>query len=456
MKERVFYVDAEGTTVPTCKRLAKDLDGLVDQVVSACPVPSRATGSQFLATRTGSKRKMYEQARENLLLKPRTLSTLSRLSFFTKWESTVHSKKQVPRIVSPRSFEFNYLLGKYIRPVEHDIFNALSSLFGSDVVVAKGLTQQQKGNLIARKLVGRVAVGLDASRFDQTIRETLLGVEHSLYNKLYQGDRLLSSLLKCQLKNAGSARCLDGVLTADIGAMRCSGDQNTSLGNCVVSCLLAKLYFVEHAIDGDVLNDGDDLIMFVPEQSLPLLSDLEDWYLQWGLRMKIEEPAREPEQVEFCQSRPVWTPSGYVLVRNPKKAFNTDYSGATKVTALGDYLVHLRNVGVCGLSMAAGIPLYQEFYSAGVRFGRTGKFDKSELGGVYYQARLQWQAGHLSRTVAIDTMTRVSFEKAFGIPAHTQLDIEEWFKAATFSGCLIDSANLQVDNFNPLAINCLQ
>lgn len=456
MKERVFFLDECGTTVPACKRLAKDLCGLVDSVVSACPVPSRATGSQFLATRTGSKRKMYERAREDLVRKPRSLGNLARLSFFTKWESTVHTKKQVPRIVSPRSFEFNYLLGKFIRPVEHDIFTALGSLFGGGVVVAKGLTQQEKGELIAQKLVGRVAVGLDASRFDQTIRDTLLKVEHSLYTKLYNGDRLLTSLLKCQLTNVGTARCVNGKLTANIGAMRCSGDQNTSLGNCIISCLLARLYFDEHGIDGDVLNDGDDLIMFVPEQSLPLLTDLEEWYSQWGLRMKIEEPAREPEGVEFCQSRPVWTPGGYVLIRNPRKAFNTDYCGAAKVSHLENYLVHLRNVGICGLSMAAGIPLYQEFYGAGIKFGKTGKFDKSELGGVYYQAKLQWRAGHLSRALPIDTMTRVSFEKAFGIPAHTQLDIEGWFKAAIFSGCPIDSANLQVNIFNSLAINCLQ
>jgi hypothetical protein len=357
--------------------------------------------------------------------------------------------------VSPRSFEFNYLLGKYMRPIEHAVFEALGSLFGG-TVVAKGLTQQEKGELIHRKLQNRVCVGLDASRFDQTIRHTLLAAEHSLYNKLYQHDRLLRSLLKCQLSNKGTAWCRDGSLCADIGPMRCSGDQNTSLGNCIISCLLAKLYLDEHQIDGDILNDGDDLLMFIPEQSLPLLTDLGAWYARWGLRMKIEEPAREPEQVEFCQSRPVWTPNGYVLVRNVKKAFNTDYSGASKLVREHDYLVHLRNVGICGLSMAAGIPLYQAFYCAGIRHGKTGKFDKSELGGLFYQAKLQWKSGHLSRAVSIDSKTRISFEKAFGVTADAQLDIEAWFEAAKFSGCPVDSELLQVDIFNPLAINCLQ
>jgi hypothetical protein len=76
------------------------------------------------------------------------------------------------------------------------------------------------------------------------------------------------------------------------------------------------LYFLEHGIEGDVVNDGDDLVMFVPESSLSTLADLESWYSNWGLRMKVEPPAYFPEQVEFCQSRPVWTPSGWVNFEN--------------------------------------------------------------------------------------------------------------------------------------------
>jgi hypothetical protein len=381
---------------------------------------------------------MYERARSDLLDNPRSLRDLAQLAFFTKWESTVHAEKvQVPRIVSPRDFGFNYLLGRYMRPIEHKVFVGLSSLFGSSCVVAKGLTLEEKGQLIADKMEGRVAVGLDASRFDQTIGRTLLTAEHSLYNSLFPGDNLLPSLLRCQLENRGRSICRDGMVHADIGAMRCSGDQNTSLGNCVISCLLAKLYLDENGIAGaDILNDGDDLILFVPAISLPKLSNLSQWYSAWGLRMKIEQPAFSPEEVEFCQARPVWTERGYVLVRNPSKALNTDYAGGDKVARWVDYLVHLRSVGLCGLALAAGIPIYQSFYNFGIRNGKTGKHAE-QLGGIGYQAKLQWRAGRLSRSVPIDTASRESFSRAFGISAADQLAIEEWFDAATL-GCQDD------------------
>jgi len=441
MKERVYFVDDKGTTVPPCVRHESDCNHIIERLVGLVGTCNRVTGDAFIASRTGSKRAMYQKARKDLLLKPVSLSELAKLAFFTKTESTVWTKAQVPRIVSPRSFGFNYLLGKYMRAVEHPIFDAMSHLFKGCPVIAKGMTQLEKGELIAKKLrPGWVAVGLDASRFDQTIKETLLKLEHAVYNGVFQ-DRFLAQLLKCQLHNKGRAMCVDGMAYANIGPMRCSGDQNTSLGNCIISCVLAKLYYEEHGIDGDVLNDGDDLIMFIPKTSLPLLDNLTAWYARWGLRMKVEEPASVPEEVEFCQSKPVWTPGGYLLVRNPAKALNTDYAGGPKLDRMGDYEVHLRSVGLCGLAMAAGIPLFQSFYEWGVRNGKTGKMT-DEVRGLGYQARIEWGAGRLSRSQAIHWRTRDSFWVAFGVSPPAQMAIENWFSTASF-GRLIVSQDIK-------------
>lgn len=431
MKERVFFVDSSGTPPPPCQRVASELAPLISELVSCIGPCSRATGVEFISTRTGSKRKMYEQARKDLMVRPQPLKELAKLSFFTKTESTLWTKQQVPRIVSPRSFGFNYLLGKYLRPIEHRVFNALATLFNTDVCVAKGLTQLQKGNIIADKLrPGWVCVGLDASRFDQTIGKELLTMEHSLYKGLYPGDKLLASLLRAQLSNEGVARCRDGIVHANIGAMRCSGDQNTSLGNCIVSCVLAKLFYIEAGIDGDVFNDGDDLLMFLPETQLSALDKLPGWYTRWGLRMKVEAPAREPEQVEFCQSRPVWTPRGWLLVRNFSKAGNTDFAGGPKLQRMDDWLVHLRDVGVCGMAMAAGVPIHQAMYEAAIRNGKTGK-SVDKTAGVFYQAKIEWASGASAKHQPIHWRTRDSFWKAFGVSPPQQEAMESWYAASS-------------------------
>lgn len=434
MKERVYYVDSLGSKPPPCVRKWEELLPLVEEVARCVGYSSRVSGNEFIATRSGSKRLMYARARDELMTRPVPLPTLAQLSFFTKTESTVWNKKQVPRIVSPRSFGFNYLLGKYLRPIEHRVFSALASVVGTDVCVAKGLTQLQKGELIAGKLKpGYVCVGLDASRFDQTIGRELLLAEHALYKLCYKGDGLLSALLRCQLHNKGVARCRDGIVYADIGAMRCSGDQNTSLGNCIISCLLAKLFFIESGIeDGDILNDGDDLLMFLPESCLHRLEGLSCWYNRWGLRMKVEPVARIPEEVEFCQSRPVWTPRGYLLVRNWQKACNTDFSGGPRIADMRDYLVHLRNVGVCGLALAAGVPIHQAMYMAAIRHGKTGKMTP-EVAGLHYQARIEWAGGACARFTPVHWRTRDSFWMAFGVSPAQQEAIEGWFATSGFS-----------------------
>jgi hypothetical protein len=371
---------------------------------------------------------MYQRALENLRLRRHTLGKLAQLKFFTKFESTLWTKQQVPRIISPRSPEFNILLGKYLKPVEENIYHGLQELFGSSTpVVAKGLTQQAKACAIVSKLKpGWCAVGLDASRFDQCIKEQLLKAEHAVYTNLYPGDRLLSNLLKQQLNNRGYGLCSDGMVRANIGAMRCSGDQNTSLGNVIIMCLLIRLFCEEHEIfDYDVLDDGDDLLLFIPATSLPLLEGLHEWYLKWGLRMKIEAPAHCPEQVEFCQSKPVHLAGGWTLIRQPRKALNTDYACGSNAAEWDKYLAHLRAVGLCGLSMAAGCPIYDAFYSWGVVNGKTGKWDDLFSRGIRRQAAIQLKAGHLPISRPVSLEARVSFHRAFGIPPNVQMLVEE-------------------------------
>jgi len=442
LKERVYYLNPDGDQKPPCQRNGADFAPLVSRLVSEIGNCNRLTGDEFIISRNGSKRLLYTLARTRLGTEPATLAQLAQLGFFTKYENTVWDKQQVPRIISPRDPRFNYLLGRYTSSIEHAVFDALAKLVGSDHVIAKGMTQQRKAELIASKLrPGWVCVGLDASRFDQTIGKELLKVEHSLYTGLFPGDRLLPALLRCQLSNYGVGRCRDGAVAANIGAMRCSGDQNTSLGNCIISLLLCVLFCKEMGVGSfDVLCDGDDLLLFVPACDLPLLGGLAEWYLRWGMRMKVEAPARVPEQVEFCQSRPVWGPGGWVLVRNPSKVFTTDFAGGSRLERLADYEVHLRSVGICGMSMAAGIPLLQAYYQWAVKHGKTGKFDYRELGGVGWQYRIQTAAGHGAAAVPVSVETRLSFALAFGVDMHEQVDIEDAISNMAW-GRLLDSSS---------------
>lgn len=429
IKERILYIDSAGTERPPCHRrwedCAKDAEAIARKVLE----PTRLTRAEFISTRPGRTRALYEKANADLEMRPRSLEALARTSLFIKWERTVHipGKRSVPRIINPRSPEYNILLGRYLLPNEHKLFAAMQEHYVSpEPVIAKGLTQEEKARVIVRYLSeGYYAVGLDASRFDQCIGEQLLRMEHHVYHSLFPNDRLLRELLKCQLDNSGVHYGRDGVVKIRYGAIRCSGDMNTSLGNCIISTVLANKYCSENAInDFRTFCDGDDLLLFVKRPDLGKLSSLSDWYLQWGLRMKIEEPQNVPERVEFCQSRPVMCCGRYRLIRNPIKCLNSDYSGYVDLGRVDYFLAYLRAVGVCGKYMAAGCPVLQEWYSFGVREGRTGRIGWTDYKrGFMLQSELERKRGAVYHA-DVDALSRRSFFLAFGIDEGTQMTIE--------------------------------
>nr|QKF95604.1 hypothetical protein 2 [Ginkgo biloba tombusvirus] len=413
----------------------------MEKVAREVEVSSPMTCADYVSTRPGRTRKLYESALSRFNAGPVDLNKEAATSLFIKWEKTVHSKRQVPRVINPRSPLYNILLGRYLLPVEKSIYGALRVLTQQEApIIAKGLTMEEKGAIISRHFEdGYVAVGLDASRFDQSISRELLLLEQSLYKRLYP-DKLLHRLLSKQLDNRGVCYLDDCTIKLRYGAIRCSGDVNTSLGNCIISTVLAAKCLEESGLlDGSrLLCDGDDLVIFVHKALLDrfMAIDLAGWYLRWGLRMKVEEPAFIPEQLEFCQARPVWTPSGYVLVRNPMKALNCDYVGFEACRRPHYYKQLLRNVGLCGLSMAAGIPVLQAWYQFGVDNGCAGKIsheDKKST-GLFYQAKIQFAAGSKAVAREVHPETRCSFEEAFGIDIPTQLALEEYIRRSKFGG----------------------
>lgn len=443
IKERIMFLDANGTRRPECTRSVSACLPIVRRIVSCMSAPTRLSRKQFIASRPGCKRRLYEAANTQLGDKPSSLAAYARTSLFTKWERSVHmpGKVTVPRIINPRSPQFNILLGRFLTPIEHDVFDALATAVNSPhPVIAKGLTQEQKAAIIVDYVhSGYAAVGLDASRYDQSLGKVLLSVEHLVYTLAYNGDRALIQLLKHQLDNVGVHLSDEGRLFIRYGAIRCSGDMNTSLGNCIISIVMAALYCQENQIsDFRLLCDGDDLILFVKRQSLDVLDKtLSPWYLRWGLRMKVEAPAFVPEHVEFCQARPVLCNGRYTLIRNPVKCLNVDFSGFVELGSHSYFLKYLRAVGVCGKYLTAGCPVLQEWYSFGVRCGRTGRVAPDDMRRNFnIQAALEQNRG-AAYQAPVTLASRESFALAFGIDEGAQLELEGVLRSASIDSRVV-------------------
>lgn len=290
-----------------------------------------------------------------------------------------------------------------------------------------------------------VAVGLDASRFDQHVSKEALEWEHSIYLGMFAGrDRSeLGRLLSWQLRNVGRGYLPTAVVKYEVEGARMSGDINTSLGNCLIMCGMVWEYCREIGIRARLANNGDDCVVIMDRASLPRFqASLDEWFRQMGFTMVCEAPVREFELIEFCQTKPVWMPEGWRMVRTLDRAVARDLASLLDLaTGLKAYF---GAVGACGLAAYGGVPVFQELYHNMVRAGKASNAlgHATMAGGLF----------HLSKGMAngygpISERTRYSFAVSFGILPDEQLALEAHLRSTPFGDTLTQTLTPFVEHW---------
>lgn len=391
----------------------------------------------FVDSYRGRKRDVYAKALEELRAGRSDVEKDAHVSVFIKNEKTDRTTKRdpVPRVISPRSPKYNLRVGRYLKRIEHKMFKWIGRLFDHPTVM-KGYDIHRTASLMKEKwdmLDDPVAVGLDASRFDQHVSVDALKFEHSVFADCfkYKSDRLkLRKLLKYQLRNHCIGYTPDGVLKYTTEGTRMSGDMNTSLGNCVLMCGMIWTYLGEKGIKGHLANNGDDCVVFMEKRDLAKFSKgLDDWFLKLGFNMVVEDPVYEFEHVEFCQTKPVFDGREYVMVRNPRTALAKDSVMLAPFQGVDVFRGWLDAVGAGGLAMTGGIPIFQSFYSCYVRAGKRRQVPEHLLS---WGMRQHLKKG-LSRTTGeVTPEARASFWLAFDITPDEQVELERYYDELDF------------------------
>lgn len=437
LNERVFNVKGpNGTLVPTPQPqpgVWKSLAPVARRIVkSITQLPlQRLTCKQFIEQCPSNKRMLYARAALRLGAEG-WKSRDARIKAFVKFEKVNFTDKvdPAPRVIQPRTPVYNLALGRYTRRVESCIYKALALEWsGEDEgVVMKGRTVVEVAAVLRAKWERTsrpVAIGIDASRFDQHVSREALKWEHSVYKRLFGYDGELISLLNQQLCNKGRT-LLDGHrVDYEVNGTRASGDMNTSLGNCLIMCTLVREYIRELGIKAEFVNNGDDCVLFVSEGDVPKLDGLHAWFLKYGFEMEREEPVRVFERVVFCQMQPVYSGTEWVMVRQPRSAFAKDAMALGERTR-SDYCRWAYQVGVGGHALCGDMPIYSAYYEALRRNGQ-----ESNLGNKYCIS----DSGFLRLSkiprirsndkVEVTQACRVSFCTAFGYPPAMQIAMEK-------------------------------
>lgn len=403
----------------------REFHGLLVKRFSATPF----TTDEVVDTYKGRKKSIYERAQENLRmygLKRKHATSVA----FVKVEKVKLSG--APRVIQPRKPEYNLMLGKYIKVVEHRLYRRIAKIFGDGPTVMKGYTVVDVARICRAKWDSfrqPVALGLDATKFDMHVGPAMLGWEHSIYNAIFQSEEL-RRLLEWQMNNRGLAFAPDGKLRYKVRGKRFSGDMNTALGNCIIMCGLVWTYAKLRGVDIKLVNNGDDCVVFMEREDLDKFTQgLDEWFLTMGFRMVAEPPAFEFEHLEFCQMHPIMGADGWIMVRNLSAALVKDCLVTTKFD--GDGLQKwLYAVGECGLSLCSGIPVMQAFYEAMMRNGvkNDGISNSVQFSG----SGLRMMRYTESCTIrSISPRSRLSVYNAWGVTPDEQIALEEHFNSWT-------------------------
>lgn len=413
------------------------------------------TQDEFLATYKGARRATMEKAFETLLhteVRPDD----AYINTFVKAEKLALWKKAdpAPRVIQPRTARYNAVVGPFIKAAEHPIYRGIGKLFGEKYVVMKGLNAAKSASVAKAKwdkYDRPVGVGLDASRFDQHVGAQALRWEHSVYVGAY-GPRYrekLSKLLAWQIDNRGVAYLPEGRVKYRVNGNRMSGDMNTSLGNCILMCAMIYAYAKVRGVQVSLMNNGDDCMVIMESTDLAAFSTgLDEWFVEMGFTMKVEDPIYEFEHLEFCQTKPVWNGEQYVMCRSPFAGLTKDSvclrpdMGVKRVEAFTRWA---QGVGKCGVAAAAGLPVMQAAYC----YMQSGKHGlKSKDAGLGEYSGLGWMSMGMDAAARdVTTDARVSFYRAWGLDPDEQILLETAMQSERFPECMTTEVSC-LDNRN--------
>jgi len=385
------------------------------------------TPLELALTYKSGKRSLYLKAVESLRTRPLCVDD-AKVTAFLKMEKHWMNKPIAPRLICPRSKRFNVEIGRRLKFNEKKIMHAIDDIFESPTVLS-GYDSFAQGRIIARKwrkFNNPVAIGVDASRFDQHVSREALEWEHSIYNKIFN-DPELAEMLTWQCKNNISLFVEDKMLRFKVKGHRMSGDINTSMGNKLIMCGMMHKYFGDLGVRAELCNNGDDCVIICEDSDVHKFDDMKKWFLQYGFAMAVERPVCVLEELEFCQARPVAIGGKYRMVRRPDSIAKDSHS-LLSMKNKEDVKSFMSATSQCGLVLNSGVPILEAYHNClyrGSGYKRVSEEYIKKVISFGTDEKLGTRRERIIEPVTLEN--RMSYWRAFGVDPRTQVLVEKYF-----------------------------
>lgn len=422
--ERVLYTPGKDGLLEPVRKPTENffhrLHPLQNRLIRNTTSTTRVPLDEFPLLYSGRKRVAYEKAVQELKEVPINRAD-ALVKTFLKAEKINFSSKPdpAPRVIQPRSYRYNVEVGRYLKPFEHKAFEAFEKTFGYKVIL-KGLNADDVALNLREswdEFAKPVAVGLDASRFDQHVSQDALQFEHRYYNTVFQSKEL-KRWLSWQLSTTGIGRAKDGHVRYTVDGCRMSGDMNTSLGNCIIMACIVLQYFQEYGLKARLHNNGDDCMVICEQSDLYRLDHIGSWFKHFGFKLTQEPAVTTFECISFCQTQPVLLSSGWRMVRDPRTAMSKDCLSLLRWGNKTEFDAWRNAISECGLHLTSGVPIWEKWYSK-----LWTPLPKEYAVQAIYETGMGYMARGV-KTAEITEETRYSFYLAFGILPDDQIALE--------------------------------
>jgi hypothetical protein len=174
-----------------------------------------------------------------------------------------------------------------------------------------------------------------------------------------------------------------------------------------------------------LLDNGDDCTIIIEKCDLHKMDGFHEFAKSCGYYMVIEEPVSQMEKIDFCQTRPIRTAKGVIMVRNFPLAAAKDCVSLLPLTDVRSWRKWANDIGKAGRALNDGVPVAYSFYKMLDRTG-DGSFGDhpwtSRTGMSIMRERLN------DNVTEITDEARVSFWEAFGISPDMQIAMEQDFQ----------------------------
>nr|AWK57393.1 putative RdRP [Soybean dwarf virus] len=430
VERRVFTVGKGNEVVLPYKNIPgifSNLDYFRKSIVDKVGCPRTFSPEELAATYHSGKRTLYNAAVQSLKRKAVERSDAN-VTAFLKMEKHLMCKKIAPRLICPRNKRYNVELGRRLKFNEKKFMHAIDSTFDSPTVLS-GYDSFKVGKIIANKwskFKRPVAIGVDASRFDQHVGVEALQWEHSIYNGAFN-DPILKELLHWQTENKIMLFVEDKILKFKVKGHRMSGDINTSSGNKLIMCGMMHYYFKSLGVKAELCNNGDDCVIICESKDENKFSHMHSWFKDYGFDMQIETPVYKIGQIEFCQSKPVKINGYYRMVRK-QESISKDAHSLISMASAEDVKTFMSATAQCGMILNSGVPVLDAFHKCLYKASGYKKVSQEAIERIVSfgtQDKLGLRKERVEEPITMDN--RLSYWESFGVDPQTQVLVERYF-----------------------------